>query len=98
MPLSTYNPKKSARKRDQNLPDLFLIPNPFGYFQREKNGWFDVTRKMKNDVLALKNKLDDLYGQQKKCTEEIKLQKEFCANLPARHLIFKNINRQNIEN
>lgn len=97
MNLFTHNPKKSARKRDQNLPGLFLIPNPFGYFQREKNGWFEVTRKMKGDVKALKSKLDNLYGQQKKWTEEIKLQKEFCAKLPATHLVYKNPNHQNNE-
>ncbi len=52
--------KENSLNQQPKKPILFVIPNPFDDFTREKKGWYTEVKKIEDVLKAVKDKMNEL--------------------------------------
>lgn len=82
------NPKKQSKavevKEVDTLRSIFVIPNPFDDYLREKKGWFSDIQKLETQVKHMKERVSELNSTQANLHLHLQSIRAYCAELPNR--------------
>lgn len=80
-------PKKQLKfaeiLREHEVPkSIFVIPNPFDDYLREKKGWFSEIQKLEMQVKHMRKRVSELNTRQGNLKQQLQYIKAYCATLP----------------